>query len=159
VWAQAADDPTPADLDKGIETPHCAADNSLIEDLWWSVVVFVRPATGGRNQSLSFASDFASLPVRDGDKSRVSQTAQAGDSINELIRQVMHRHEVFDGVDCAYRHSSLYRREGVHLRPEAHRVTQLAFGDSTKPCMVLAQNERPPAFSNSLLIAVENRIT
>src|SRR5882724_4621053 len=87
VRAKATDDPAAAQLNEGIGTADGLVNYFLIEDLARTVAALVLcPITGGRNHSLSFAGDSATMPLCDGDVALMTEAAQSRDATHEAIR-------------------------------------------------------------------------
>src|SRR5260370_15263577 len=90
--------PASTQLNEWIETAHRPADDRLVENFGWPLVIF-RPIASGGNQGLGLASDSAAAPVGDGDIALVPQTSQTCHATSHAIRQVPSRHQMLDRVD------------------------------------------------------------
>ncbi len=158
--AETADDPTPAQLDKGIRAADSTIDDGLVEDFGRSAflrgVKSLSPVGGRRDQCFCFARDPAAVPVRDGDIAGVSETAEPGCTVRETERDAGSGHKVLEGIDGAYGGYGFEGRECVYSLPEADWIAEFAFGNATEPLVLFAEHVSAAFFLHGFAIAFED---
>ena len=87
MWTEATNDPTSAQLNKGIGTADGAIDDGLIQNFSGafvsSAVKALGPDARGRDERFRFASDASTVPVRDSDIARMTKTAESGNAMRD----------------------------------------------------------------------------
>jgi len=155
--AEAAHDPTPAQLDEGIGTAHSTIEDGLVENVGGTVAV-LSPESRRWHQRFGFTRDTSTAPISDSNITGVAQAAESGNTMSDAKLNIMRGHEVLQSIDGADGNFSFQRGKRVHFLPEMDRVAQFTFSDQAKPLMIFAKYESAAFFTHTLAVAFEQGI-